>query len=482
MGTTRPRTPPLCKTVRMTRDFDVAILGAGSAGYACALRAAQLGLRVALVDDGPVGGTCLHRGCIPTKAWLQAAKVRSTVDKAPAFGIDATVVGVDAARVRAYADGVVGSLHKGLTGLIASRAITVIPERGRVVADDGRGPGIETGGKTHRARAVVVATGAAPVTLGLPVDGERILTSEHALRLDRLPESAVVLGGGVIGVEFASMWADLGVRVTLVEATERLLPSEEPAHSRLLAKELSKRGVDVRLGESVTDASADGSGVTVTTGQGSLTADVLLVAVGRRPAASNVGLEEAGVGLTATGHVVVDDTLQTAARGIYAAGDLVSGPQLAHRGYAHGIFLAERIASLNGSFSGAPSLPRDAHIPRVTYSNPQVASVGLTAAQAGPDAEVVDYHLTGNGRAQILRGGQRETGMVRLIKGAGGEIVGVHLIGEEVSELIGEGTLLVGWQATPEDISGIVHPHPSLSEAIAEANWALAGQPLHMHS
>ena len=467
----------------MTRDFDLAILGAGSAGYACALRAAQLGLRVALIDEGAVGGTCLHRGCIPTKAWLQAAKVRRTVAKAGAFGIDATLEGVDAARIRGYADGVVGGLFKGLTGLVTSRGITVIPERGTVVADDGRGPGIETGGRVHRARAVVVATGATPVTLGLSIDGKRIVTSEEALRLESLPARAVVLGGGVIGVEFASMWTDLGVAVTLVEATDRLLPSEEPGHSRILAKELTRRGVDIRLGASVTGATATDEGVTVTLGTEEPATDLLLVAVGRRPSTDGLGLEEAGIGLTSTGHVVVDDSLQTSARGIYAAGDLVAGPQLAHRGYAHGMFLAELVARSVGRHDSIPTLARDSAIPRVTYSSPQVASVGLTAAQAGADAEVVDYHLTGNGRAQILRApGERETGVVRLVRRAGGQIVGVHLIGEDVSELIAEGALLVGWEATPEDVSGIVHPHPSLGESIAEANWSLAGRGLHTHS
>ena len=235
----------------MTSTFDVAILGAGSAGYACALRAAQLGLSVAIVDDSPLGGTCLHRVCIPTKAWLQAAKVRRTVAKAGSYGIGAALTGVDAKGVRDYADATVAGLHRGLCSLIASRGITVIAERGSLVPDDGRGPGIATGAIVHRAKAVVLATGAAPITLGLPVDGHRIITSEEALRLEDLPSRAVVLGGGVIGVEFASMWADLGVEVTLVEATDRLLPAEEPGHSRILAKELSRRGVTVLLGSTV---------------------------------------------------------------------------------------------------------------------------------------------------------------------------------------------------------------------------------------
>lgn len=465
----------------MTHPFDVAILGAGSAGYACALRAAQLGLSVALIDDTPLGGTCLHRGCIPTKAWLQAAKVRRTVAKAASFGIGATLGDTDPAALLAYTDGVVGQLHRGLEGLIAQRGITVIRERGTLVADD-RGPGLETGATVHRARAVVLATGAVPVTLGLPVDGARILTSADALRLTALPERAVVLGGGVIGVEFASLWADLGVHVTLVEAMDRLVPTEEPGHSRILTRALKGRGVDVRLGAPVDTAEATDDGVSVQVGGETVAADALLVAVGRRPATGDLGLEGAGVAVSDSGHVVVDSQLQTTLKGVFAAGDLVAGPQLAHRGYAHGLFLAERIAHLQGRSGERPTLPRDADIPRVTYSSPQLASVGLTADQAGPDAEIVDYHLTGNGRAQILRApGDRETGLVRLVRRPGGEIVGVHLVGDDVAELIGEAALLVGWQATPDDVAGIVHAHPTLGEAIAEANWALAGRPLHMH-
>lgn len=466
---------------RMSTAFDVAIVGAGSAGYACALRAAQLGLSVALVDDGPLGGTCLHRGCIPTKAWLQAAKVRRTVEKAGAFGIGATLGETDPAGIKRYATGVVDGLHRGLEGLIKGCGITVIRERGTLVSDDS-GPGVETASGRYRARAVVLATGATPITLGLETDGERILTSDHALALEHLPQRAVVLGGGVIGVEFASLWADLGVDVTLIEATDRLLPAEEPAHSTLLARELKRRGVSVRLGTTVDSATRSADGVAVAIGDDSLETDLLLVAVGRRPATTGLGLAEAGVTLTETGHVVVDDRLQTSVRGVFAAGDLVAGPQLAHRGYAHGLFLAERIAQLQGKHPARPTLPADVDIPRITYSSPQVASVGLTAEAAGLEAEVATYHLTGNGRAQILRGGDRETGMVRVVRRPDGAIVGVHAIGEDVAELISEGALLVGWQATVDDIAGIVHPHPTLSESIAEATWALGGRPLHMHA
>ena len=464
----------------MTSTYDVAILGAGSAGYACALRAAQLGLTVALVDEGELGGTCLHRGCIPTKAWLQAAKVRRTVEKAGSFGIDATLGGVDPAAIGRYATGVVDGLHRGLEGLISSRGITVIRERGALGVDDS-GLAVETASGRHRARTVVVATGASPVTLGLPVDGERIITSDHALRLRSLPARAVVLGGGVIGVEFASLWADLGVEVTLIEATERLLPAEEPKHSTLLARDLKKRGVTVRLGASVDGAEVVEGTVRVSVGDSTVDTDLLLVAVGRRPATQGLGLEAAGVALAASGHVEVDDQLQTRVPGVFAAGDVVAGPQLAHRGYAHGLFLAERIAQLQGHHPLKPTLPKDRDIPRITYSSPQVGSVGLTADEAGPDAEVVEYHLTGNGRAQILRGGGRETGIVRLVRRPGGEIVGVHIVGDDVAELMGEAAMIVGWQATPDDVAGIVHAHPTLGESIAEANWAIDGRPLHTH-
>ncbi len=467
----------------MTDQYDVAILGAGSAGYACALRAAQLGLSVALVDEGPLGGTCLHRGCIPTKSWLQAARARQGVIAAPAFGIGAELGTVDAGAILSYATSVVDQLHKGLSGLIASRGIKVIHARGSLSADQ-RGPGIDVDGSVLQARAVVIATGAEPITLGLAVDGTRILDSWQALQLTSLPERAVVLGGGVIGVEFASMWTDLGVHVTLVEATPSLLPTEEPDLSKTLLSELRKRDVDVRLSSPVSSARVRDHGVHVELEGDEIEADVLLVAAGRRPLLEDIGLEGAGVE-RAGAHIAVDDALNTSARGVYAAGDVVAGPQLAHRGYAQGLFLAEHIAHLQGKHPQRPTLCPDSSIPRITYSHPQLASVGLTSAQARAQGniEVADYPLRGNGRALISRTpGERETGLVRVIRRSGGEIVGVHIVGDDVAELIAEGALLVGWGATPEDMRDIIHPHPTLSEAIAEANLSLAGSPLHMRS
>lgn len=467
----------------MTDQFDLVILGAGSAGYACALRAAQLGLSVALVDAGPVGGTCLHRGCIPTKSWLQAAKTRQAVISAPAFGIGAQLGEVDVPAILTYTDGVVGQLYKGLKGLLASRKIKIVQARGTLVTDQ-RGPGIDVDGSVLRGRAVVIATGAKPVTLGLAIDGERILTSEQALHMSRLPASAVVLGGGVIGVEFASLWADLGVDVTLVEATASLLPTEEPDLTKVLHASLVKRGVTVAVSSPISEARATESGVRVALEDSTLEADVLLVAAGRRPMLEGIGLEEAGVQMAGV-HVGVDRNLMTSAHGVYAAGDVVAGPQLAHRGYAHGLFLAEHIAHTQGKHATRPTLGPDSNIARITYSHPQLASVGLTTRQAEADGEieVADYPLRGNGRALMSRPpGERETGLVRVIRRRGGEILGVHAVGNDVAELITEGALLVGWGATPEDLRDIAHPHPTLSEALGEANLSLVGSPLHMHS
>ena len=451
----------------MTQVHDLAILGGGPAGYATALRATQLGLDVALVEEKEVGGTCLHRGCVPTKAWLQAAKTRTTVAKADRLGIGAILTGVDAAKVRSFADSVVSGLHRGLTGLIRSRGIRVIPGHGRLVVDT-EGPALDVDGELLRAHNIVLATGSTPVTLGLPTDGERILTSEHALRLERLPERAVILGGGVIGVE----------------AAPHLLPNEDPDLVAVLERRLRARGVELRLGEKAEGIVRDGDQVRLQLSEEIITADVALIAVGRRPLTSGLGLEEAGVALTSTGHVSTTRELATTIARVFAVGDLVAGPQLAHRGYAHGIFLAEHLAHLMGERPIRPRPPEDRDIPRITYSSPQFASVGMTREQAAATGgcEFSDFDLRGNARALMLAPGDRDAGLVRVVRRPDGPIVGVHAIGDDIAELIAEGTLMVGWQATPDDVKELVHPHPSLSEALAEANLALAGSALHMHT
>ncbi len=453
---------------------DVVILGAGSGGYACALRAAQLGLTVTLAEADRLGGTCLHVGCIPTKALLHAAELADGAREAEAYGVRATLDGVDADRVIAYADGVVGKLHKGLTGLIKSRGITVVQGEGRLT-----GPReVTVDGTTYRGDHVVLATGSQPRLLpGIEVDGERILTSDHALRLDPLPASAIVLGGGVIGCEFASLWRSFGVEVTVVEALPRLVAGADVASSAALQRAFRKRGIDVRAGTAVESAKSTGTAVEVTLADGqALTADVLLVAVGRAPRTDGLGYDEQGVSMD-RGFVLVDDRCATNLDGVWAVGDITPGLQLAHRGFQQGILVAEHLAGLT------PGPIDERGIPRVTYSRPEVASVGLSEAQAieahGADAvQTLTYDLAGNGRSQILK----TQGFVKLVRQVNGPVLGIHLVGDRVGELIGEAQLIYGWEAHPEDVAPLVHAHPTQHEALGEAHLALAGKPLHTHS
>ena len=454
-------------------DFDVLILGAGSGGYACALRAAQLGLSVGLVEKDKLGGTCLHVGCIPTKALLHAAEVADQVHEASSFGVRASLDGIDMAGVNAYRDGVVSRLFKGLTGLVKGRGITVIEGAGRLT-----GPRevtvVSTGSTTsatYVGRHVVLASGSYSRTLpGLDVDGERVITSEHALRLDRVPASVVVLGGGVIGCEFASVWRSFGAEVTIVEALPRLLAAEDEASSKALERAFRKRGIKARTGTSFESVARTDTGVAVTVAGGdTIEAELLLVAVGRGPVTEGLGYEEQGIALE-RGFVVTDDRCRTSVDGIYAVGDIVPGLQLAHRGFQQGILVAEDIAGL------APAPIDEAGIPRVTYSHPEVASVGLSEASAraayGDDEiETLTYDLGGNGKSQILR----TQGFVKLVRRIDGPVVGVHLVGDRVGELIGEAQLIYGWEAHAEDVAPLVHAHPTQNEALGEAHLALAG-------
>jgi len=461
-------------------DYDLVILGGGSGGYAGALRAAELGLSVALVESDKIGGTCLHHGCIPTKAILHAAEVADAARTGSRFGVHATVDKIDLAGVASYAEGVVSRLYRGLTGLVTSRSVAVVAGRGRVVPGDPV-PAVEVAGRVLQGRHLVLATGSAPKTLpGVEVDGTRVFTSEAAIGLQTLPTSAIVLGGGVIGCEFASAWRSFGVEVTVLEALPRLLPAEEPESSAALQRAFRKRGVQVSVGATVRSVDPAATGVRVTLDDGTeLAADVLLLAVGRGPVSDGLGLDE--VALTRDrGYVVVDERLATSVAGVYAVGDLVAGLQLAHRGFAHGIFVAEDIAARTGRLDRAPAPVRDRDLPRVTYSEPEVASVGLgeqAAREAYGEVVTLTYDLAGNGRSQILK----TPGFVKLVRVVDGPVVGVHLVGSRVSELIGEAQLITGWEAFPADVAGLVHAHPTQHEALGEAHLALAGKPLHTH-
>ena len=452
---------------------DVVILGGGSGGYASALRASQLGLSVVLIEKGKLGGTCLHNGCIPTKALLHAAEVADSTRESSAFGVRATLEGIDMPQVNAYKDGVIGRLYKGLQGLVKSRGITYVEGTGRLVSPTS----VEVDGTRYEGRNIVLATGSYARTLpGLDIGG-RILTSDQALTLDYVPSSVVVLGGGVIGVEFASVWRSFGAEVTVVEALPRLVPAEDEASSKALERAFRKRGISFSTGVRFASAAQDDHSVTVTLENGTTyTADLLLVAVGRGPLTADMGYEQQGVAID-RGWVTVDDRLRTSVPGIYAVGDITPGLQLAHRGFQQGIFVAEQIAGLN------PSVIDEMAIPRVTYCEPEVASVGYNEAAAraefGDDqVEVYDYNLGGNGKSQILA----TAGFIKLVRRVDGPVIGVHMVGSRVGELIGEAQLIYAWEAYPEDVAALVHAHPTQNEALGEAHLALAGKPLHAHA
>ncbi|WEK59915.1 MAG: dihydrolipoyl dehydrogenase [Candidatus Microbacterium colombiense] len=453
-----------------THTFDIVVLGGGSGGYAAALRASELGKTVALVEKDKVGGTCLHRGCIPTKALLHAAEVAEHVRDAASVGITATLEGIDPAGVRAYREGIVAKKFKGLEGLVKARGITTVAGTGRLNADRT----VSVGDDIYAGTDVVLATGSYSRTLpGLEIGG-RIITSEHALALDVIPDRVLILGGGVIGVEFASVWRSFGSEVTIIEALPHLVPNEDIALSKGLERAFRRRGIQYSLGVRYQSAVQDESSVTVTLEDGKeFSADYLLVAVGRGPVTADLGFEEAGVTLD-RGFVTVDQDLRTGVPGLWAVGDIVPGLQLAHRGFQQGIAVAERIAGLS------PTNIPDLQIPKVTYSSPEVASVGVTEAAAiadhGADAVVAyEYNLAGNGKSEIIGTG----GLVKVVRLKDGPVIGVHLLGDRVGELITEGQLAVAWEAHPEDIAPLIHAHPTQSEALGEAFLALAGKPLH---
>jgi dihydrolipoamide dehydrogenase len=440
--------------------YDIVVLGGGSGGYACALRAVELGMSVLLIEKDKLGGTCLNRGCIPTKALLHAAEVADQTREAGAFGIKARFDGVDLPGVHAYKDKVVSTTVKGLTGLIKSKGITIVEGEGRLA-----GPTqVKVGDTTYEGRHIVLATGSVPRSLpGLEIDGERVISSDHALTLDRIPQSVVVLGGGVIGVEFASVWRSFGAEVTIVEALPHLLPLEEETSSKRLERAFRKRGIKFELGARFESVKHTDSGVIVTLEGGKTLG----------PVSQGLGLEDLGIEIE-RGFVKVDEYCRTNVPTISAVGDLIPTLQLAHVGFAEGILVAERL----GGLDPAP-IDYDG-VPRITYSEPEVASVGITsavAAERGLETTQVTYDLAGNPKSKIL-GTQGE---VKVIAQKDGPVLGIHMVGSRVGELITEGQLIYNWEALPSEVAQLIHPHPTQSEAVGEAHLALAGKPLHVH-
>lgn len=454
-------------------NFDVVILGGGSGGYAAALRSAQLGKSVALIEKDKLGGTCLHRGCIPTKALLHSAEVADTVKDAAHYGINAQFGSIDMVAVNAYRDGIVDKLFKGLTGLVSSKSITVVAGEGRMTG----AKTVQVGDDSYTGTNLVLASGSYSRSLpGLEIGG-RVITSEHALQMSFVPNKVIVLGGGVIGVEFASIWRSFGTEVTIIEGLPSLVPNEEPAISKALERAFRKRGIEFKTGVRFSGVEQHENGVVVSLEGGErLEAELLLVAVGRGPNTEGLGYAENGIVMD-RGYVLTNDRLETSVAGTYAAGDIVPGLQLAHRGFQQGIFIAEEIAGLK------PIAIDEDGIPKVTYCEPEIASVGLSEAKAaekfGADnISTYEYNLGGNGKSQILG----TAGFIKLIRQNNGPVVGVHMIGSRVGEQIGEAQLIVNWEAHPEDVASLIHAHPTMNEAIGEAHLALAGKPLHAHA
>jgi dihydrolipoamide dehydrogenase len=452
------------------QNFDLVILGGGSGGYAAALRASQLGMSVGLIEKNKLGGTCLHVGCIPTKALLHSAEVADVTRESAKYGVTASLEGIDISAVTSYREGIVASKYKGLQGLIKARGITVIEGSGRLTSPTT----VQVGDDTITGKNVILATGSYSRSLpGLEIGG-RVITSEQALELDFVPKKVAVLGGGVIGVEFSSVWKSWGADVHIIEALPHLVPNEDESVSKQFERAYRKRGIGFTLGVRFQSVSQDENGVVVTLENGdTIEADLLLVAVGRGPSTAGLGFEEAGVTVD-RGFVITNERLQTSVPGVYAVGDIVPGLQLAHRGFQQGIFVAEEIAGLD------PLVVDDLNIPKVTYSDPEVASVGLSEAKAaekyGTDKiSSYDYNLAGNGKSHIIG----TAGSIKVVRVNDGPVVGVHMIGARVGELIGEAQLAVNWEAYPEDVAPLVHAHPTQNEALGEAFLALAGKPLH---
>ena len=460
----------------LAEQYDIVVLGGGPAGYATALYGAAAGLNIALIEEGRVGGTCLHRGCIPAKELLQTAEVLRTIQRAPDFGVDAGVPTLDLGRSQARKQEVVDRLTKGLESLLKGRKVTVFDSRGEVTDAAAHIVRLADGTEVQGDN-LVIATGSYPRSLpGLDFDGTRVLSSDHVLDLTEVPPRVAIIGGGVVGAEFASMLVDMGSEVTLLEALPRILAPTDVDAGTVVTRSFKKRGVNVQTSARVTGIEGSRE-LTVTwetdAGEQSAVVDKIIVSVGRAPSSAGFGLEKSEVEVDDRGFVVVDGQLRTNVAGVYAAGDVVDTPQLAHVGFAEAIVIVKTIL-------GEPVTPVDyGKVPWVVYSQPEVAWCGLTEEQAredGHDVVVSTHRVAGDARAMIL--GDTE-GLVKLVTDADGLLLGVHLAGPWATELLGEGYLSVNWEANSADVAALVHPHPTLSEVFGEAALALTGRPLH---
>jgi len=452
-------------------DFDLIVLGAGTGVFSAAIWGAGLGCTLALASRALVGGTCLHRGCIPTKALLHSAEVFDTIGDADTFGIGAEGRSFDWPAVQTYKDKVVTKMFKGLEALIRHQKIEVVRGTGILKSPTS----VSADGRDLTAKNVVVATGSEPKLIPGLSRGPRVLTSDEAL-VDGVPKSAIVLGAGSVGVEFASIWASFGAAVTVVEMLPTMVPLEDADLGKELAKQFGRRGIKCLVGAKLEDAAVSDDGVRATVSVDGKTetidADVLLVAVGRGPVTHGGGLKEAGITLDRRGFVQIDGKLQTSVPGVYAIGDCINTPGLAHVSFGEGMYVAEQLA-------GHRTAPVDYNaVPRATYSSPEVAAVGMTESQAreqGFDVVTKTVQMSGIGKAVILQ----TAGFCKIVAEKGGRVLGVHFIGARVTELVAEAMLAVGWEAMPEEIAAFIHPHPTLSETFGETTLAMAGRALH---
>ena len=456
-----------------SETLDLVVLGGGFGGYTAAIRASQLGLKVVLVEEAKMGGTCLHWGCIPTKALLESSELLYKVrDRGKEFGVNASGLTVDYATIAKRKDTIVGQLTKGIEGLMRKNKIEVVSARGTVTGKNS----IQAGDRKLEAANLLIATGSTPRALpGIAIDGKRIITSDHAVHAEKLPKSVAIIGGGAIGVEFATFYHQMGVeKVTVIEALDRLVPLEDEEVSGVMLKAFQKAGIDVRVGAKVEEAKATEAGVTVKLDSGELKVEQLLVAVGRAPRSKEIGLEEAGLKLSKPGFVEVDGFLRTGVDSIHAIGDLVGGYLLAHAAVHEGVTAAEDIAGKR-----TEAIDQDL-ITRCTYSHPQIASVGLTEKQArdkGIEVKIGKFPFLAIGRA-LIHG--EPDGFVKIVADQTGRILGTHIVGNQATELISEPALAQLFQGDAWEVGRNVHPHPTLSEAVGEAAMAVDGQALNI--